>query len=38
MLKALAARRPAGVVFDIGSLKTPLREGLRCIARERAAA
>jgi chorismate mutase/prephenate dehydrogenase len=27
-LKALAMRRPRGVVFDVGSLKTPLREGL----------
>jgi len=27
-LKALAARRPRGVIFDIGSLKTPLRDGL----------
>jgi chorismate mutase/prephenate dehydrogenase len=28
VLKSLAARRPPGIVFDIGSLKTPLREGL----------
>ncbi len=28
VLEALAARRPRGVVFDIGSLKTPLRQGL----------
>lgn len=28
ILKALADRRPAGLVFDIGSLKTPLRDGL----------
>jgi chorismate mutase/prephenate dehydrogenase len=28
VLEALAARRPRGVVFDIGSLKTPLRHGL----------
>ncbi len=27
-LEELAARRPTGVVFDIGSLKTPLRTGL----------
>jgi chorismate mutase/prephenate dehydrogenase len=27
-LTALAARRPRGVIFDIGSLKTPLRDGL----------
>jgi len=29
ILTALAERRPAGVVFDIGSLKSPLREPLR---------
>lgn len=28
ILAALAEKRPAGLVFDIGSLKTPLREGL----------
>ena len=28
VLEALAARRPRGIVFDIGSLKTPLRSGL----------
>jgi chorismate mutase/prephenate dehydrogenase len=28
VLQALARRKPPGVVFDIGSLKTPLREGL----------
>ena len=28
VLKQLAARKPRGVVFDIGSLKTPLRSGL----------
>jgi chorismate mutase/prephenate dehydrogenase len=28
ILKELAARRPAGVVFDLGSLKSPLRAGL----------
>jgi len=28
MLSALAAHRPPGVVFDVGSLKSPLREGL----------
>jgi chorismate mutase / prephenate dehydrogenase len=28
VLTALAMRKPAGVVFDIGSLKTPLRTGL----------
>lgn len=31
VLKALAARRPRGIVFDIGSLKTPLREGLEAL-------
>jgi chorismate mutase/prephenate dehydrogenase len=31
VLKALAARRPRGVVFDIGSLKTPLRDGLEAL-------
>ena len=31
VLRELAARRPAGVVFDIGSLKTPLREGLAAL-------
>jgi chorismate mutase/prephenate dehydrogenase len=31
VLLALAARRPAGVVFDVGSLKTPLREGLQAL-------
>ncbi len=29
VLAELAERRPAGTVFDIGSLKTPLRESLR---------
>jgi chorismate mutase / prephenate dehydrogenase len=28
VLQALAARKPRGVVFDIGSLKTPLRQGI----------
>ncbi|HTT01205.1 MAG TPA: prephenate dehydrogenase/arogenate dehydrogenase family protein [Steroidobacteraceae bacterium] len=28
MLKELALRRPRGVVFDVGSLKSPLRSGL----------
>jgi chorismate mutase/prephenate dehydrogenase len=32
ILLALAARRPPGVVFDIGSLKSPLRPGLRALA------
>jgi len=31
ILAALAARRPKGVVFDIGSLKTPLRAGLAAL-------
>jgi chorismate mutase/prephenate dehydrogenase len=31
VLEALAERRPRGVVFDIGSLKTPLRPGLRAL-------
>jgi len=28
ILSALAERKPAGLIFDIGSLKTPLRDGL----------
>lgn len=28
VLQELAARKPSGVVFDIGSLKTPLRQGI----------
>ena len=32
ILEELAARRPRGVVFDIGSLKTPLRPGLQALA------
>ena len=31
ILQALARRRPAGVVFDIGSLKSPLRAGLEAL-------
>jgi chorismate mutase/prephenate dehydrogenase len=31
VLLELAARKPSGVVFDIGSLKTPLREGLTAL-------
>ncbi len=31
VLQALAQRRPAGVVFDVGSLKTPLRTGLQAL-------
>jgi chorismate mutase/prephenate dehydrogenase len=32
ILLALAVHRPPGVVFDIGSLKSPLRPGLRALA------
>jgi len=31
VLKGLAARRPRGLVFDLASVKTPLREGLRAL-------
>ncbi|MEC7386533.1 MAG: prephenate dehydrogenase/arogenate dehydrogenase family protein, partial [Gemmatimonadota bacterium] len=31
ILKAIAERRPHGLVFDIGSLKTPLREGVNAL-------
>ncbi len=31
ILKQLAARRPKGVVFDLGSLKSPLRAGLAAL-------
>ncbi len=31
ILRELAQRRPAGVVFDVGSLKTPLRAGLEAL-------
>jgi len=31
VLSQLAARRPHGVVFDLGSLKTPLRSGLNAL-------
>jgi chorismate mutase/prephenate dehydrogenase len=31
ILRELAARRPRGVVFDVGSLKTPLRAGLSAL-------
>jgi chorismate mutase/prephenate dehydrogenase len=31
MLQGLAERRPRGLVFDIGSLKTPLRAGLQAL-------
>jgi len=33
ILEALAERKPSGVILDIGSLKTPLREGLIKLAR-----
>jgi chorismate mutase / prephenate dehydrogenase len=33
VLQELAARRPRGIVFDIGSLKTPLREGIGALRR-----
>jgi chorismate mutase/prephenate dehydrogenase len=32
-LERLAQRRPRGLVFDIGSLKTPLRAGLQALAK-----
>jgi chorismate mutase/prephenate dehydrogenase len=31
ILQALALRKPAGIVFDVGSLKTPLRPGLTAL-------
>jgi chorismate mutase / prephenate dehydrogenase len=31
VLQELAARKPSGVVFDVGSLKTPLRPGLNAL-------
>lgn len=31
VLQELATRKPRGVIFDIGSLKTPLREGVRAL-------
>jgi len=31
VLQELAARQPRGVVFDIGSLKTPLRQGIEAL-------
>src|SRR5215471_11579695 len=33
ILAELAARKPRGIVFDIGSLKTPLRQGLTALKR-----
>jgi chorismate mutase / prephenate dehydrogenase len=33
ILEALAERAPRGVVFDVGSLKTPLRRGLNALVR-----
>jgi chorismate mutase / prephenate dehydrogenase len=31
VLQELAQRKPRGVIFDLGSLKTPLREGIRAL-------
>lgn len=31
ILHALAARKPSGLVFDVGSLKSPMRSGLRAL-------
>jgi chorismate mutase/prephenate dehydrogenase len=31
VLQELAARKPKGVVFDVGSLKTPLRQGIQAL-------
>lgn len=31
VLQELAARRPRGIVFDIGSLKSPLRQGIQAL-------
>lgn len=31
VLEALAARKPAGIIFDIGSLKSPLRSGISAL-------
>jgi chorismate mutase/prephenate dehydrogenase len=31
VLQELAARKPNGVVFDVGSLKTPLRQGIQAL-------
>jgi chorismate mutase/prephenate dehydrogenase len=33
VLKELATLKPRGIIFDIGSLKTPLREGLQALQR-----
>jgi chorismate mutase / prephenate dehydrogenase len=33
ILRELAERRPSGVVFDVGSLKTPLRPGIEALLR-----
>jgi len=33
LLRKLALRRPRGLIFDLGSLKTPLRAGLDALAR-----
>ena len=34
ILKALADMRPQGLIFDIGSLKTPVRDGLEALRRQ----
>ena len=34
ILEALAVKKPAGLIFDIGSLKTPLREGLMALRQQ----
>lgn len=31
VLQELAARKPKGVIFDVGSLKTPLRQGIQAL-------
>jgi chorismate mutase/prephenate dehydrogenase len=33
VLKELALRKPSGLIFDIGSLKTPLRQGIAALSR-----
>jgi chorismate mutase/prephenate dehydrogenase len=33
VLEALAGRRPKGLIFDLGSLKTPLRAGLQALVK-----
>ena len=34
ILKALAVKKPTGLIFDIGSLKTPLRDGLTALRQQ----